>query len=130
MMMKKIKNKPVHCRPAMYALFFYDLKVIAKKYGYNLVLHGSLNRDLDLIAIQWVDNPKSEQNMIKAFQKYLTGWVTLQPDKKVHFTILPGDRHSYIIQLNRGNKRGEWMRYKDEQYYVDISVITRQCVII
>ncbi len=117
-------SKPIHCKPAMYALFFYDLKRIAKRYGYNLVLHGSLNRDLDLVAIQWVDKVKSEQSMIKAFQKYLTGWITTCPDGKVHFTILPGNRHSYIIELNRGNKRGEWMRYKDEQYYLDISVVT------
>ena len=118
----KIVKKPIHVKAAMYALFFYDLKKIAKKHGYNLVLHGSLNRDIDLIAIPWIDNPKPEQNMIKAFQKYLTGWVTVQPDGKVHFGILPGNRHSYIIELNRGNKRGEWMRYKDELYYVDISV--------
>lgn len=120
---KKIsEKKPVHCKPAMYALFFYDLKRIAKRYGYNLVLHGSMNRDLDLIAIPWTGNPRPEQGMIKAFQKNLTGWTTTGPDGKVHFTILPGGRHSYIIELNRGNKRGEWMRYKDEQYYLDISV--------
>lgn len=118
-----MKNKPIHCKPAMYSLFYYDLKKIAKRYGYNLVLHGSLNRDLDLIAIPWIDNPKSEQNMVKALQKYLTGWITTCPDGKVHFTTLPGNRHSYIIELNRGNKRGEWMRYRDEQYYIDLSII-------
>jgi hypothetical protein len=120
---KKIsEKKPVHCKPAMYALFFYDLKRIAKRYGYNLVLHGSLNRDLDLIAIPWVDNPKPEQGMIIAFQKYLTGIKTTGPDGTIHYTTLPGGRHSYVIDLNRGNKRGEWVRYQDEQYYLDISV--------
>lgn len=123
MKMSEKINKPVHVKPALYALFFYDLKRIAKRYGYNLVLHGSLNRDLDLIAIPWVDNPKPEQCMIKAFQKYLIGWTTVETDKKVHFTTLPGNRHSYVIELNRGNKRGEWMRYKDEQYYLDISIV-------
>ena len=116
-------KKPVHVKPGLYSLFFYDLKQIAKRYGYNLVLHGSLNRDLDLIAIPWVDKPKPEQNMIKSFQRYLSGFTTTCPDGKVHFTVLPGNRHSYIIELNRGNRRGEWMRHKDEQYYLDISVV-------
>lgn len=48
----------------MYALFYHDLKRIALRFGYNLVLHGSMNRDLDIIAIPWVDKPKSEQLMI------------------------------------------------------------------
>lgn len=116
------KNKPVYAKPGMYALFYEILKVIARRYGYNLLINGSMNRDLDLVAVPWVDCPKSEQSMIKAFQKQLTGWTTTDPDGKVHFTVLPGNRHSYVIELNRGNKKGEWMRYKDEQYYLDISV--------
>jgi hypothetical protein len=122
-MEKNNNKKPVHVKAAMYALFFYDLKRIAKRYGYNLVLHGSLARDMDLIAIPWVDDPKPEQNMVKAFQRYLTGCTTVGPDGKVISGVLPGNRHSYIIDINRGNKRGEWMRYKDERYYVDLSVV-------
>ena len=121
--MKTSKPKPIHVKPAMYTLFFYDLKEIAKQYGYNLVLHGSLNRDLDLIAIPWSDDMRSEQDMIMEFQSYLTGHIIVMPQGGVHYTILPGGRHSYIIDLNRGNRKGEWFRYDDEQYYLDISVI-------
>ena len=119
---KKSEPKPIHVKPAMYALFFYDLKEIAKQYGYNLVIHGSLNRDLDLIAIPWSDDIKSEQDMIMEFQSYLTGHIIVMPGGGVHYTILPGGRHSYVIDLNRGNRKGEWSSY-DEQYYLDISVI-------
>lgn len=115
-------SKPIKVKPGMYALFYEHLKIIAKQYGYNLVLHGSMDRDLDLIAIPWVDEPQDEQELIKDFQKYLTGYTTTMANDKVHYTILPGNRHSYVIELNRGDKNGEWNRFVDEQYYLDISI--------
>ena len=115
-------NKPTHIRPGLYAMYFEYMKQIAKEYGYNLVIHGSMNRDLDLIAIPWIDKPRPEQAMIKEFQEYLTGVTLTDQNKDVPFTILPGNRHSYVIELNRGDKHGEWVRFEDEQYYLDISV--------
>jgi len=121
------ERKQIHIKPGMYALLFYELKEMAKNYGYNLVLHGSLNRDMDLIAIPWTDEPRDEQEMIKEFQAYLTGHTMITLDGSVHYTILPGNRHSYVIDLNRGSTKGEWIRYSepedDEQYYLDISVV-------
>jgi len=116
-------DKPKHFKPGLYAIFFEQLKDIAREYGYNLVVHGSMNRDLDLIAIPWVDKPKDEQEMIIEFQEYLTGIKIIDPKGKVPFTILPGGRHSFVISLNRGDKHGEWVRFADEQYYLDISVV-------
>ena len=115
-------GKPIHIRPGLYTLYYEHLKLIANEYGYNLVIHGSMNRDLDLIAIAWVDRPDSEQEMIKEFQQYLTGIITTKGNGDVHYTILPGGRHAYTIDLNRGDKDGEWMRYADSEFYLDISV--------
>ena len=115
-------DKPKHFKPGLYAMFFEQLKDIAKEYGYNLLVHGSMNRDLDLVAVPWVDEPRPEQDMIKEFQEYLTGMTLTRPNDEVAYTILPGGRHSYVIELNRGNRHGEWVRFYDEQYYLDISV--------
>lgn len=122
-----MENKPIHVKPAMYTLFYENLKVIAREYGYNLVLHGSLNRDMDLIAIPWVDEPRSEKLLVHAFKKYLTGDIIDRfggyetEEQDFTFSILPGGRHNYVINLNRCNKQGEWVPYGDEQYYLDIS---------
>lgn len=110
--------KPIHAKPSLYAYYFYELKELAKEFGYNLVLHGSLNRDLDLIAIPWVDEPKDDFLMIQAFEKHLTGIYSEQKEHYM-FSILPANRKSYVINLNRG---GKWNNYLDEQYYIDISV--------
>ena len=116
-------GKPIAFKPGLYAIYYEHLKQIAQNYGYNLVVHGSMNRDLDLIAIPWVDNPRPEQDMIKDFQEYLTGRTLVKPDGTVDYTTLPGNRHSYVIELNRGNKHGEWVRFEDREYYLDISVV-------
>lgn len=114
--------KPIQAKPGLYAIFYEHLKFIAMQHGYNLVVHGSLQRDLDLIAIPWCDAPEPEQKMILDMQEYLTGIKTTDSQGNVHFTVLPGNRHSYVIELNRGDKRGEWNRFADEEYYLDISV--------
>jgi len=116
-------SKPKHIKPGLYAMYYAHLKDIAKEYGFNLLVNGSMNRDLDLVAVPWIDEPRPVQNMIVEFQKYLTGKVIFDSKGKVPFTVLPGNRHSYTISLNRGDKHGEWVRFEDEEYYLDISVV-------
>lgn len=110
--------KPIKAKPSFYAFCFEALKEIALKYGYNLILHGSLNRDLDLVAIAWVDEPKDEFQMIQEFDEFLNGKKVNGKDHYL-FSVLPGNRQSYVINLNRGERH---IQYKDEQWYVDISV--------
>jgi len=115
-------GKPIHARPGLYAMYYERLKLIAKDYGYCLVIHGSMHRDLDLIAIPWTDNPSSEQEMIKDFQQYLTGKNVIKSNGNVQYSKMPGGRKAYSINLNRGDRDGEWVRFEDEEYYIDISV--------
>lgn len=115
-------NKPKHFKPGLYTMFYMQLKDIAEYYGYNLLVNGSMNRDLDLVAVPWRDNPGSEQKMIEEFQEYLTGMTVVNSKGDIPFTVLPGNRHAYDIQLNRGDRHGNWVRFIDEQFYLDISV--------
>lgn len=111
-------SKPIHAKPSLYAYYFESLKGIALKYGYNLVLHGSLNRDLDLIAIPWQKEIGSCEEMIEEFCEHLGGMrMRMSKDQKYCF---PHGRMSYVINLNRGERSNP---YDDPQYYLDISVI-------
>jgi len=111
-------EKTLHVKPNLYAFYFERLKIIAKDFGYNLVVHGSMNRDLDLIAVAWVENPKDELAMIKEFDKYLTG-SCFETKADYMFSVLHKHRNNYIINLNRG---GAFNNYLDEKYYLDISI--------
>lgn len=111
-------EKPTHARPQFYAMTFFQLKKIAEDYGYNLLIHGSMHRDLDLVAVPWVDEPKDEWEMINALYKHLTG-LEFNDKQSALFSVLPGGRNSYVLNLNRGNALNG---YVDNQYYLDISV--------
>lgn len=110
-------KKPTHAKPSLYAYYFYYLKEIAVEYGYNLVLHGSLNRDLDLIAIPWEEKIGNVDEMIEEFAKFMGGLVMEQSEESKH--CFPHGRVSYVINLNRA---GKWNNYQDAKYYIDISV--------
>lgn len=43
--------------PVYAAALYPELCRLFQKHGYALAVHGSLARDLDLIAIPWIDNP-------------------------------------------------------------------------
>lgn len=125
--------KPTHAKPNLYAYYFLQLKEIAIEYGYNLVVHGSMNRDLDLIAIPWVDNAKPELEMVKSLADCLGGSVMLKQlegQKNPYASALQGGRTNYVIDLNRGGYKrdengdiAEPIQFTpDPEYYIDISV--------
>lgn len=115
--------KPIKTKPQFYAVLLQPLQEIAKDMGYNLIVHGSMNRDLDLIAVAWVDDPKPEIEVVQALDKYLRGaYITTDDVSNIPLaylhSVLPGGRNSYVINLYRAEK---WNGYVDAQYYLDIS---------
>lgn len=51
--------KPPPSPAAVYAHLYPSLVVDARELGYALALHGSMARDLDLVAIPWTDDAAS-----------------------------------------------------------------------
>jgi hypothetical protein len=126
-------DKPTHAKPSLYAYYFLIMKEVAKEYGYNLLVHGSLNRDLDLVAVPWVDDPKPELEMINALSACIGGkllYKGIVGAKNTFVSNLAGGRTNYVIDLYRGgyrkNAEGEIMEplefTTDPEYYIDISV--------
>ena len=60
-------QKPIHVKPNFYTTCIDVLKEISMRYGYNLVLHGSLTRDLDVLVVPWNRDVKPHIEMIKEF---------------------------------------------------------------
>lgn len=132
--MEEVK-KPIHVKPSYYAIMFEPLKEIALKYGYNLVLHGSLNRDMDLIAIPWSEDIRDVDDMINEFCEYIGGKIQLFNCKREDNGSITGDRFTpkphgrivYVINIFRGGYfEGDGFHettfFKDPQTYIDISV--------
>lgn len=113
-------SKPIKAKPHFYSVCLHGLQEIAKGMGYNLVIHGSMNRDMDLIAIAWVDNARPQIELLLAFCDYLGVPARTNTNGEHDFmhSVLPGRRDSYVINLNRG---GKFNGYLDAEYYLDIS---------
>lgn len=119
--MEEVKPvKPVKAKPHFYACLLLPMQELAKELGYNLIAHGSFNRDFDLVAIPWVDNPEPESKLVQSLDEFIRGYHYEDASVKLgyNFSVLPGGRHSYVININRG---GKYNGYTDEQYYLDIS---------
>ena len=113
--------KPIKVKPSIYAYYFEALKVIAVKYGYCLALHGSMERDLDIIAVPWQAWCKQEfeLQMLQEMDMEINGKKSDDPNYYLP-TKGPHGRTKWVINVNRG---GAWNNYKDEQYYIDISIM-------
>jgi len=83
--------------PVMYANYYGILIDAARDCGYALALHGSVTRDLDLLAVPWVENPKRIRHLLSVFVKILGGIQSvdeiiadegLKPHGRKAYTIL------------------------------------------
>lgn len=111
-------DKPIRTKPSLYAWYFDIAKQVAVEHGWNLVLHGSMARDCDLIMIPWVEKITPADKVIENMAIELGGTVLEQTEEQKN--CFPHNRQSHIINIKRGNKCNN---YTDDQYYIDISVI-------
>lgn len=83
------------------------LRLMARSHGYALALHGSGQRDLDLIAVPWTDDAKEAEALVEALAFCIHAQADQPPTEKPH------GRRAWIIQLGGG-------------LYLDLSVLPRQ----
>ena len=125
-----MNEKPIHAKPSLYAFYFEVIKEIGLKYGYNIVLHGSLNRDLDLIAIPWQEIIGDKMLMLNEIAETIGGFILVENEESFQsFKDKFHGRESWIININRSIKSKfnglvtEFVEHEDPQYYIDISIL-------
>lgn len=58
--------KPANRAPIYAACCYPDLAEICRKHGYALAIHGSMARDLDLVAVPWAESVSSHEEVVSA----------------------------------------------------------------
>lgn len=61
----RVKPPPSYA-PVYAAAAYPEFAVLFREHGYALAVHGSLQRDFDLIAIPWVESPSPPEVIIEA----------------------------------------------------------------
>ena len=92
---------------------YTKLDRIAWRHGYALALHGSMARDLDLIAIPWTDDADDPEKMIDAFHKFIMSKANIDIKGKYHATKKPHGRMAYSMSIGY------------DGHYLDISIMPR-----
>lgn len=127
-------EKPIHAKPSLYALYFEMIKKVGLKYGYNVVLHGSMNTDLDLIAIAWEEVIGDVDLMVDEISDLIGGEVMMQNrsvtnEEGYRFTKTHHGRLHYIINIHSGfeykfnGTQTNIVDFTDPKYYIDLSII-------
>lgn len=59
----------------IYAQMLPKIKAAAKSLGYALAIHGTMTRDLDILAVPWIEEAKSPKELVDAIQQAVGGYV-------------------------------------------------------
>jgi len=96
----------------------------AREVGYALAVHGSLGRDLDLVAVPWTDEAVSAEQLIMRLLASLgyRGAHLLPQSKNVDGTIhRPGGDEPAV----KPHGRRAWTIHFESPMYLDVSVMPR-----
>jgi hypothetical protein len=81
------------------------LRKIARQHGYAIAVHGSLSKDIDLLAVPWVKKASSYEDLANAvcevFNKYfehacINGKFTEQPHGRISCAIVMASSPVFI----------------------------------
>jgi hypothetical protein len=98
-----------------YAMAYTKLDRIAWRHGYALALHGSMARDLDLVAIPWTDDASSPEKLIAAFVRFIVSGAEIHYKASgVKPTIKPHGRLAYVLAIGF------------DGHYIDLSIMPRR----
>jgi hypothetical protein len=89
------ENKPRPNYAPVYAAAMYPgLAAIAQKHGYALAIHGSLARDLDVIAIPWTQEAGEPQaildEVLRTYALSLMEEIGHKPHGRLAYTLSCG----------------------------------------
>jgi len=112
-------EKPTDPKAATFAWMVPHIAQVARVYGYAIGLHGSMARDLDLIAVPWVDSASPAEVLVEAIREAVDGFIRNDPqhdgNKYCQDTCNPGEKP---------HGRRAWSIYfSGRRFYIDLSVM-------
>jgi hypothetical protein len=121
-------EKPASYRVSIYAWMIPRLTEVARECGYALGVHGSMHRDLDLIAAPWTDEALSAEALIEALRLAVDGTIIPSGTKGGRWDAASGTFVEAIINNPQEKPHGRlaWNIHLDGGPYLDVSVMPRK----
>lgn len=108
------RQKELPSRPLCHVFLLPLTMKAARACGYTLALHGTLQRDFDLVAIPWTEEAKSAEELVEAIRGASGGMKLAEWEEKVHQN--PQDKP---------HGRRAWTIILGSDYVIDLSVMPR-----
>lgn len=113
--MKWTKAKTKRAKRSIYVKRVPIIQGIGRQSGYAIAVHGSMTRDLDLIAVPWVKTFVKPITLVRRIEKavadYPKDWAFHYRKIARTATIKPHGRVAYAIHIG-------W------DIYIDLSIVT------
>lgn len=100
------------CPAPAYSFLFHIMAEKAQAMGYALALHGSMQRDLDVVAIPWIEEAVPAEDLARELCSYLGLFMRESDQHFVNPELKPHGRLAWQLGLQAG-------------LYVDLSVMPR-----
>lgn len=97
---------------AAYAQLIGPIRAVAKEHGYAIGVHGSIARDIDMIAAPWVERPFTPGLMIEAIREICA--------EVEGFAVFPEGENP----VRKPHGRMAWVIILRGGIYLDISVMS------
>lgn len=97
-----------HRAPA-FAWMIPHITEVARGFGYAIGLHGSMNRDLDLLAVPWIAAAMPAEELVEAIRAAVDGEIRLESAGE----LLPHGRKQWTIY------------FSGHRFYIDLHVVPR-----
>lgn len=105
-------------KPIAYLALYPALVRCAREMGYALALHGSMERDFDLIAVPWTAEARPAAELVAEVVRLVDGYV------KTDINAEPGD-YTERNPEPKPHGRLAWAILLGRDRYIDLSVMPR-----
>lgn len=102
----------------IYAQILPRIRAKAKGLGYAIAIHGTMNRDLDLLAVPWVEDAAGAEDLVKAIAEEVQGYVIGDVDSRGTISDSPTKRQPH--------GRLSWNICWGGKPFIDLSVMPRK----
>lgn len=115
-----------HELESAYRKILPGLSKIANQCGYALAVHGSMQRDLDLVAVPWVKKAMKAESLVIMLQEHIFGYSYTRAfwKKDAHSDPKPHGRKAYTIHLANLSDEFKGTSFGSQQRHawIDLSI--------
>lgn len=113
--------------PAIYARMVVLISERAEQLGYAIGVHGSLARDLDLMAAPWTEEASDPDTLVEAVREIVGGYIVPHGTLAGRWSVEKGEFVECAVQnpVHKPHGRVAWSINLGGGAYIDLSIMPK-----